>query len=247
MKVVIGLMLAASAFGQASRAAYSSSLDEVFPHVADGGGWKSTITIVNMDTVEAPYELQFLNSRDQPLMMALRGASRVATNYTGTLPVNGSITVETLGEARDVVTGWARVETRQHVGGTLVFSKDNGPGLAVSEAAIPMTNYAERTFRLPFDNTGGFVTSMALAHGQTFSPETVVVIFYDEQGNRLHLDEFTLQPRNQVAFTLPDRWPQIAGRRGVAVFRGRSYLSAFGLRFHPSGSFTVVNSLASSF
>jgi hypothetical protein len=80
--------------------------------------------------------------------------------------------------------------------------------------------------------------------GSFYSPETVTVTLYDERGTRLHLDQFTVSAGQQQAFQIPNRWPQVANRRGIAYFRAGFYFSAFGLRFHPSGSFTTVNTLA---
>ncbi|MCC6368182.1 MAG: hypothetical protein IT165_32050 [Bryobacterales bacterium] len=236
---------ALSLLAQNPRPAQSSILDEVFPHIADGGGWKSTITLVNMDTVDAAFTLDFYAPDGRPLTVSLRGQQR-SSEYRGTIPLNGSVTFETTGEAPNVITGWARAASDQRIGGNLIFGRSLGADLPTLEASVPLTAWDEGEFALPFDNTNGFVTSMACYPrvGSFYSPETVTVTLYDESGARLYLDQFAVNAGQQQAFEVPTRWPAVANRRGVVYFRAGFYFSAIGLRFHPSGSFTTVNTLA---
>src|SRR5687767_8865713 len=71
------------------------------PQIASGGGWKTTITIVNMDTRASSFSLLFADSagRDVSLQLNTPTGSINASQVSGTLPVNGSVTYETAGGA----------------------------------------------------------------------------------------------------------------------------------------------------
>ncbi|HUQ91491.1 MAG TPA: hypothetical protein VM120_07405, partial [Bryobacteraceae bacterium] len=66
MKACVLFMFVLASFGQ-QRPAYVGILDRVFPHVVDGGSWKSSITLVNLGTTEAlDLTIQFFTSSGQP-------------------------------------------------------------------------------------------------------------------------------------------------------------------------------------
>jgi hypothetical protein len=80
---------------------------------------------------------------------------------------------------------------------------------------MPIIVYVEDdTYFLPFDNVTAS-TGVAVANPVSYTGITVFVTFRDEQGNQFLIDRFDLGPLAHTAFSLAERFPQSAGRRGV--------------------------------
>lgn len=220
--------------------------NDVLPQVADGNYWKTTIILVNLDTVPAEYRLTFVKSGGTPLELDFVGLGRGSVVY-GTLPVNGSYMIETMGTSDTLSVGFAILESPNYsdVNGYGIF-RQRLPWRAYDfEAVVPFSDRYDGDFILPFDNTSGYTTSMAICNPSTYSQAVVTVAFYDSSGSRFHLDQFTLQPLEHTSFETDKRWPQTVGRRGTAVFTV-SPLGApvLGLRFNWTGPFTSTHTLS---
>ena len=220
--------------------------DDVLPQVADGGNWTTTITLVNLDTAAAQYQLKFYQSGGQPLTLDFVGIARGSV-VTGTLPVNGSVVIQTAGAAQTVSQGFA-ILTRpdyKDVNGYGIF-RQRIPGRSYDfEAVVPFSSNYDDDYVLPFDNTQGYTTSMAICNPSDYSSQTVTVAFHDEQGNRFHIDQFTLNPLEHRAYEMPGNWPQTAGKKGLAVFQVGPYgAPVLGLRFNWTGPFTSTHALS---
>lgn len=206
--------------------------------VADGDGWKTTITLVNTDSVPADFLLNFWRGDGNPLALPLEGAGTV-TQSGGTIPVGGSRTITTAGGATALVQGWVELTTMQSVGGLAIF-RQRAQGRPDFEAASPVAFNAGGRFLLPFDNTQGFVTSMAIVNPAP-QQATVTVNVRAVDGTLLLPDSFVMAPRSQRAFALPQQYTGSAGRQGVIEFAStNSGLSGLGLRFNPGGAFTSL-------
>jgi hypothetical protein len=219
--------------------------DDVLPQVADGGGWKTSITLVNMDTEPAQYTLEFFRNGGSPLVLDFVSIGR-GSIVSGTLPVNGSVVIETLGTAQTNSQGFALLDSPnfKDVNGYGIF-RQQVAGRPDFEAVTPFSSMFDDDFILPFDNSGGFTTAMAICNPDSYTSATVTVAFYDQLGNRTYLDQFTLMPLEQAAFALPVRWPATANKRGTAVFQVSGWgAPALGLRFNDSGAFTSTHTLS---
>src|SRR5262249_37934333 len=84
---------------------------KVISHIADGMRWKTTIILVNTDTVPAQFTINFWKDDGSPFLPQVVDA----------IPVGGARTVETDGLAATLSTGWAEVLSTQSVGGTAIF------------------------------------------------------------------------------------------------------------------------------
>src|SRR5262249_39655740 len=94
--------------------------DQVIPQIADGAGWKTTITLINLSDRTATFSLSFWDQGGRPLVLPLTGVATAAT-VTGTLLVRGSRTIQTDGTAQLLSQGWAELTADQSVGGLAVF------------------------------------------------------------------------------------------------------------------------------
>jgi hypothetical protein len=212
--------------------------NQLLSQVADGAGWKTTIILVNLDTEATPFTLRFWKDDGTPMTLGFEGGGAASQTIEGTIPVGGAQTILTLGTADALSQGWAELVTTKLIGGLAVF-RQRVAGRPDQEAAVGITSSGSR-FSLPFDNTQGFVTSMALVNTSTTQNLTIAVTLREEGGMALApVDPITLGPRSHTAFSLPTRFPGVANLRGVVEFSASSPdMSGLGLRFHPQGAFT---------
>lgn len=106
------------------------------------------------------------------------------------------------------------------------------------EAAVTLTSSVSR-FYLPFDNTQGFVTSMAMINTNSAGATAVTATMRDEFGALIGTEVLALPARGHTAFALPTRFPILANRRGVVEFTATTpSITGLGLRFAPTGAFT---------
>lgn len=224
---------------------------QIVSQIADGqdglAHWKTTITVVNNDTVPASFQLNFWAGDGTPLFLPLAGVGGTVASYKDTIPVGGSRTIATTGTSSQLSQGWCEVVSQQQVGGLAIF-RQRVAGKSDFEAASPIVPAAGGRFLLPFDNTQSFVTSMALVNPGTVAA-TVAVRIFDQYGNQLGSHSLPMNPRQQMAFQLiaKDKFPETANQVGVVEFQSAdSLLAGLGLRFNPGGAFTSMAVLSST-
>jgi hypothetical protein len=220
-----------------STSTFTSSIDGVIAQVADGASWKTIITLVNVDTGVGAYVIDFYADDGSPLVLATTAGN--SSSIAGTLPVNGSVVIETAGTAANLSQGWARVTTTNKITGNAIF-RQSVPGRPDFEASMPIIVYVENSdYLLPFDHITSS-TGVAIANPLSFETISISVTFWDEQGIQLLTDTFTLGPLAHTAFSLSQRYPQSAGHRGVVELATTSLaMNVLGLRFGDA-SFTSL-------
>jgi len=210
------------------------------PQVADGSGWKTTIVLVNTDSEPAPFTLSFMKSDGTSLTMPLDQIGP-ARDYSDVIPVGGSRTIETQGTANYLSQGWAEVVAAKSVTGTAIFHQRTAANLD-TEGAVRVGTGAGKYFLLPFDNTEGFVTSMAILNPDNTQSATVSIVFRDENGQQISTESLLVSAKHRQAFILPSQFPKVADKRGVAEFSSPNVeLSAFGLRASPRNALTSID------
>lgn len=211
------------------------------PQIADGGPFKTSITLVNNDTTPAYVTVKFYKSeptthQTTPWNPVMENNDKVENIV---IPVNASWTVQTAAAEAAVSSGWAEVVCKEKISGLAVY-RQTQPGGQFQEAAVPLNSTLMQRSLLPFDNTSGFVTSMAIINVSASEVAKVRVAFRDEQGRIIKVDKLPdLPAHGHYAFTLPSQWSYIDGKRGTADFWATSgQISLLGLRFNPTGAFT---------
>jgi hypothetical protein len=209
---------------------------QVISQVADGDGWKTTITLVNLDTVPAPFTLRFWAQNGTALSIPqLAGGS--SDVIEGTIPVGGTRVIETLGGTSALVQGWAELSGTRAIGGLAVF-RQRVTGRADQEAAVTLTATGNR-FVLPFDNTENYVTSMALVNSSATVGSAITVVIRNEAGQQIGAETVSLSGRGHTAFSLSERFASTRNLRGTVEFTSTgSQITGLGLRFNPGGAFT---------
>ncbi len=215
--------------------------DSVITHVADGGGWRTTITVINLSSTKAAaFTLNFYGDDGNAKQFSFVSVGNYSM-LTGTLAPAGEVIIRTTGTATASAQGWASFDysSSNDISGFSVFSYANG-----QEAVVPFESAIDDQQLLSFDNTGGQGMGVALANSSSYQAVTVTATCYDEQGVIIGTDTFTMQPLTHTAFIFKDHWPFTANRRGTMRFNAANQgLAVLGLRFTAAGAFTSVHAL----
>jgi sugar lactone lactonase YvrE len=224
----------------------------VIPQLAAGGGWDTTIWLVNRSSAPVQTSLVFHGDDGSllslPLTITQPGVSlqgAAATLYAAIAP-NTTLVVAT-GALASNVEGWADVLSSGALNGFAVFRYRG-----VAEAAVPLQSQIGTSFSLPFDHTGGYSTGIALVNLAN-SPANITATIWDENGNQLAVQSVALTKTDASgnghdAFMLPDRLAVTAGKRGIVQFQGSpgspftpvGALTGLGLKADPNGLFTSI-------
>jgi hypothetical protein len=212
----------------------------VLSQIADGGGWQTSITLVNLDPASSFYVLTIYGDNGQPL--TLNTSAGQNSSFSGTLGPGASFVIETSGAAPEVSQGWAYLLTNTTIGGSAIFrySPPDGPAY---EASLPLDTGLNSEFALPFDHVSA-ATGVALVNPYQTGTLSISVTFLDQNGVTILKDTIQLQPLTHTAFTLTQRYPQTANTRGIVVLQANAYAFVLGLRFRGS-AFTSITPLIS--
>lgn len=223
--------------GRATTAAVQPS-DQVFPHIAVGGGWRTTIVIVNIGTPATNFELRFYSETGQPLPVTFRnpplGELITVTSVRGRLAPGASFQYE-LVDSGPVRTGWATLaydSAQTRIGGYATF-RQTVTGRPDFEALVPLSALDDHKFYMPFDNTQGVATAMAIANPDPTRSITVTLQFLGIDGTPIRTESLLLPPLGQTSFLIGDRFTPLANRVGTVYAQSSlDRLSALGLRFN---------------
>ncbi len=218
-----------------------AAVRQVFAQIADGGGFNTLLTLQNNNAAAVTATLRFRravpgsNGATEPWQPALEGSASTANIV---IPAGGAYAVRTAGIGDTPTSGWAEVESVSPLSGSAVFSFK--PGQAIpQEASVALKAGQPAGFLLPFDNTLGFVTSVALANIDAAAAARVSVVLRDESGATLGEETIDIPASGHLAFETVNRLAATAGKRGSAEFTIQSgWVAAIGLRFSPAGPFT---------
>mgnify|MGYP005838224719 CR=1 FL=1 len=218
----------------------------VLAHIAHGGPWRTLLTLINPGTSEtARAVLAVYTTTGSPLVLTLTNGRKVVTTsrFEIVLPPRAVMFLEPLGLPPNVLTGFAILETEAgSITGYAVF-RAVVPGRPDMEAVVPLDwGVGENTW-IAFDNTRGFVTSVAIANRWLYFPCELTADVYDEDGLLLASYRRVLPGMSQRAFETFREWPATAGRRGVVRLTNANPVGGFAalaLLFNPTGSVTTA-------
>lgn len=216
------------------------------PHIAAGGGWKTTIRFVNPGIDTAIMRVQFVRPTGTPL-------SLVANNVYGsdaivTIPPKGVsllVLTDPYVPHPNVTTGHAEVLPQVNgtgVGFSIAYEFPNSRGEAM-EAATPGVAPDKDTLNLVYDLRNNNATGVALSNAMGF-PQVATLTFFNDAGVQLYQTTTTLVAKGQVAFTIDKTaFPVLEGKHGIMVVKGQfKALSGLSLKFAPSGGFVPLTS-----
>lgn len=220
----------------------------VFPHLATGGGWKSSFTLLNLTSSPNSARLNFWDDQGVPQVLRLTFPpdqgfpAQTASVLEVLVPAEGLVVVETDTELdAPVRVGSVELQAPPGISGSASFSHQQDTGQSI-EAVVPLETRQPTSFVQPFDNTQGFMTAIALSNSSSAASTNVQVIARDRLGSQLFTDSIPLAAHGHLSFSVIDRYNGLGGQRGTLEFLNPSgaAIAVLGLRFNSDGTFTSV-------
>jgi hypothetical protein len=210
-------------------------------HFASGGdGWQTTFVLINAGTTGALMRLSFYNDAGAALPLPM--ANTTSQSFS-TYLASGATLVFSPGSSTDLRTGSAQLVTVGQISGFVIFRHNN------QEAVVPLESRNKAHYIIAFDNTGGTATGIAVnvvsplaSTGQVNVPVTVL----DDAGGPITTDTLNLAVNGHLAFTLDQKYPGTANRRGTIQFDAPAgaQIGALGIRM-PIGAAHAYTTLPS--
>ena len=217
--------------------------DGYLPQVANGGSWKTTIVFVNGAGGSAPFKLAFFAADGSPLEMRF-GPSTHASVYCGIVLPLGTTTVETEGADEELQQGWVEVTYPAVSTSVTTVLRQRVTGRPDFEAAVPIVQSLSFRFFVPFDDTAGLTTSVALINASSSLGAAITATARDELGRVIGGSDFSVPRRGHTAFPVVSQIPGIAGRRGSVEFASTgASIGGMAFRFNSGGAFTILSGL----
>ncbi len=190
------------------------------------------------------YRLSFRGVNGQPVQVSYRTADgRVTSADTiqGQLGDDSSATF-VLQDVGTLQTGWARLDYdgESRIGGMVTF-RQRVAGRLDFQSSVTLAREDETPVYLPLNNAQGYATTLAITNPSASKNTDLQLRFWDASGSEISTRNITLSAGTTTAFSVPDRFPELAGRVGQLRIQGSaSGLATLALRFNPSGAFSTI-------
>jgi uncharacterized protein (TIGR03118 family) len=213
-----------------------------FAQLASGGGWKTTMALINLSASTVNAQINLYADNGNPLSLPLTfpefaAGTALAPSIGLTLSPNDSIVIQSNASTPAIGMGWADVQATGPLSGYLIFSESTGA--LTTEGTAPLDSRLSTSLVLPYDNTNGYQTGVALAN-QASTSQRITVTVFDQSGAQLTSSQMTLPGSGHAAFFTGSQFTQSGNQLGVIQFQSSGGLTGVGLRFSPSGSFTSI-------
>ena len=140
------------------------------------------------------------------------------------------------------MTGSAQLTTTGNIGGFVIFRYNpNG-----QEAVVPLETRNANAYVIPFDNTNGTVTGIALS-AQAPLANVVPVVIRDDKGNAIGgAGNLAISINGHTSFVLSQQFSITTNIRGTIEFQKPvgAQISVIGIRTPPALTFTTLPPLA---
>jgi hypothetical protein len=209
----------------------------IFPQIADGGGYKTSLLLTNSSDTDTDATVSFLSDSGSTLALTVGGVT--SDSFRIHVPARGAAKLMTSGSSATPVTGWANVTTSPPVdlNGNAVFQAFVG-SILFCEASVPAVRPVS-SVDFYVDEEAGFATAFAIANPGT-SPARGTLTLWSQNGTAISTYPISLDAGNHMATYL---WQIVKdappGRAEIALSSG--YVAATALRFHVSNVFSAVS------
>ncbi|HEX3879185.1 MAG TPA: hypothetical protein VHW24_19510, partial [Bryobacteraceae bacterium] len=216
----------------------------VLSHIAAGGGWSTVITLVNNSSAAVSVNVALHDEDGSALSLPVTSTLQGLSQTNSTSSINGTINPKStflisMGDGIPATSvGWADVLSSGPLGGFAIFRQTPQSG-SPSEGTAPLQSQSLTTLTLPFDDSAGFITGVALTNLATVTANVTATV-WDDAGNQTLIQNFTIAGSGHTSFALPAQIPITANKRGIVQFQSSGGLAGLGLRFSPFGTFTSV-------
>jgi hypothetical protein len=214
--------------------AVATTVTRTLAHAADGDAFKTTVLLTNAGSAPAQYTLRF--NDDQGNIPSTRFELDVGSDpLTGTIPAGGSVTVRTSGLGSQTVGGWAELTAPASVGGSVIYSQQVPTLPSLQEGTATIVSSGSQHFFLPFDNTAGGATGVAITNPGANPANNISVTFRYSDGTTSMSSLNPLPSRNHTAFAL-----STPGQQGVAEVTSDTPLYTVVFRANSTGALTSL-------
>ena len=202
------------------------------------------MTLTNLSAVTLSARISFYANDGSQLTIPLTFPnSNVASTSSSfadlNIAANQTIFINTGGPAGSMNVGWADVQASGPLEGYAVFSYSQ-PGGPRSEGTVALDTRLSSSVVLPYDNTNGSNTAIALAN-QSATATTITATLLDQSGSPLGTTQIVLPALGHSSVFVTNLFSQAANRAGVIKFQNPSgNVTAVGLLFYPGGAFTSL-------
>ncbi len=220
--------------------------DTVLAQVADGGGWQTLITIVNLRPTPNNLTIDCYGDDGNPNVYSWSGVGAYAS-LTGALQGYGSTEVSTAGTAVTTNTGWCYLDTspssQGDIAGSAIFR--NIP--SGQEVSVEAGSDLSTSLILAFDNTGGYSYGVALVNpdanicGSGSVTDNVAVSIKDPNGVESATGTFSMGGCGHTSFVLTDKFPATRNKAGTITSTLTSGLTLTGLGLRASPGFALTS------
>jgi hypothetical protein len=216
--------------------------------LASGGAWTTTFTFVNLGSASAQIRLSFFDNNGKPLILPLTfpqspGAAGplLAAMLDQSINPNAELVIQTAGPVLQV--GWAQLLTNGNINGFAMYSSASGNSIQDAEVPLQTANASE--FVLPYDNTNGAATGIALAN-TTAQPLSVSINVLATGGAVIQSGTLSLPAMGHASFYLSTQYPATAQQLGTVelVTPLGGQICVLGLRFNATGAFSTIPALS---
>jgi len=225
----LGALGCAAAFWLATGRVLWAASVLVFPQLVAGGGYVSSVTLVNTNfSSTVTGTLAFFNRDGTPRSLAIDGQGTAST-FQVTIPPGGTAVLNTSPASGDAVGGMAKFTSDFPAGGVVRFQFSGGQVGVLSAPVLPFGT-------LVLNTSGGNDTGIAIANPGT-APVNIRLVHVDAAGKEIEsVDPSDLNPlpaNGQVSkFVTQFGFTQVANRSTGSIqiqAKGSGSFSAFAL------------------
>ena len=207
----------------------SSASEDALPffgsmaQIASGGGWDTSVTLVNTSTNAVDARLEFLGNDGHGLTLPFTSAQSWLTGTVlgstlgATIEPNALLSFDTTGPVSlDSQAGAVHLLSGGNVNGFAVFTYTPTGQAAV----VPLETRSAPSYLLSFDNTGVLQTGLAISNLAPVGARVNVTI-RDDSGARIGFSTIQLEANGHRSFMMNDAtygFPMAANKRGTIEF-----------------------------
>ena len=229
----------------------------VIPQVVDGADWQSTLGVSNTSKLTAHAALQFFQTTDAAGDTAPWTLPTVeGTDLSDiTLAPGATVYVHTPETSTTLTQGFGELVASPGVQAFAIFTL-HVPGRQNQDGTAPAA-YPGWDIFVPFDNSPGFTTSIAVVNASD-AAEVLNVNIVLTSGDTITSSLPSIPAHGHAAFALVTQFPELAGQQGTLELTSQAEItgattrqpaprvipqpmfSVIGLRFNPTGAFTSI-------
>jgi YD repeat-containing protein len=187
-----------------------------FPHFADGGGFTTSMVLLNTSTAQQDGTINFSGTDGTPYVISADNG-QTGSSFPYSIAPGGAFLLQSLGANPAVAVGSIRVSPAANSGspfGSGLFRYVQG-GIVVSESGIPSANTTTHA-RIYVDQTGGHDTGLALGNPSGSANSITIRAYLPDGSTLVGQAAVNVAPFGQRAAFVRELIPLPPGFTGVA-------------------------------